>query len=64
MDLGILVDGKLNMSQQCVLVARRVNCTLVCIKNGIASQSREGIVLLCAGAALPQVLCAVWGTKA
>uniref|UniRef100_A0A8B9ICY2 Reverse transcriptase domain-containing protein n=1 Tax=Anser brachyrhynchus TaxID=132585 RepID=A0A8B9ICY2_9AVES len=45
-DLGVVVDSKLNMSQQCALAARRANCILGCIKHGIASQSREGIVPL------------------
>lgn len=45
-DLGVVVDSKLNMSQQCALVARRAYCTLGCLKHSIASRSREEIVLL------------------
>ncbi|KAK4811153.1 hypothetical protein QYF61_019784 [Mycteria americana] len=45
-DLGVLVNSRLNRSQQCALAAKRANCILGCIKHSITSQSKEVIIPL------------------
>jgi len=54
-DLGVLVDGKLNMIQQYALAAQKTKCILGCIKKSMASRLREVILPLCSALVRPHL---------
>jgi len=40
-DLRVLVDGKLDVSQQCALAAQKATCILCCFLSRVASRVRQ-----------------------
>jgi len=61
-DLGVLVDKKLNMGQQCGLVAKRVNSLLGCTSKNVASRSGKMILPLCSALLRLMMQCPILGS--
>ena len=54
-DLGVIIDSKMNMGQQCEVTVGKANHTLSCVHRCIASRDKEVILPLYATLVRPQL---------
>ncbi|CAM4661769.1 unnamed protein product [Lepidochelys olivacea] len=54
-DLGVIVNHKLNMGQQCKTVAKKANIILGCVSRSVVSKTLEVILLLYSALIRPQL---------